>query len=333
MLVDKRGIEKKAMSNIHQQIFDLGIEQVRKQAATLLERQQIETAYAVMADEDQGFGAIHAGFAMSSLPHKETKELKWSRVGGGGTIKLRVESGYDQNDEPVGIPYGATARMILLYLQSRAVAERTREIEIGKSMYAWLNRMGIPLGGKTYARVREQSRRLSFCNLMFFHVGSGDEEFKKGSFVRDAIIARAPAPGSLTQGSLWRDTVVLDEVFYQTLIEHPLPVREAAIGALSGRSVAIDVYVWLSYRLHQLKKPTTVSWPALMDQFGHNYSGAAGLRNFKTEFKAPLHLALAAYEGAKVDVNSAGVILYPSPPAVPLKSTISTAAKRFITAE
>ena len=305
------------MDNIHQTIFDLGIEQARKQALTVLDRQVVETAYVVMADEEQQFGIIHAGFAMSSLPHKETKDLLWVRQSGGG-VKLRVASGLDENNVAVGLPYGATARMILLYLQSRAVAERTREIELGRSMYSWLNKMGIPLGGKTYARVREQAKRLSYCQLTFFKVGADETQFRNGSFVRDAIITHAK--GTVDQRSLWRETVVLDETFYQSLIEHPLPVREAAICSLSGRSVAIDVYIWLSYRLHQLKKPTPISWVALMAQFGHNYND---LRNFKTEFKAPLQLALAAYEGAKVEINSAGVILHPSPPAVPLKSTIS----------
>lgn len=313
------------MENIHQTIFDLGIEQARRQALTSLERQMVETAYTVMSDEDQQFGIVHAGFAMSSLPHKETKEHTWIRHGNG--VKLRVESGRDQHEQYVGLPYGVTARMILIYLQSRAVAERTREIELGKSMYSWLNRMGIPLGGKTYARVREQAKRLSYCHLTFFRAdpAGGEPALRNGAFVRDAIPTQSRQ--SLGQGSLWRETVILEETFYQSLIEHPLPVREAAISSLSGRSVAIDVYIWLSYRLYQLKRATPISWAALMAQFGYNYND---LRNFKTEFKGPLQLALAAYEGAKVEIAPAGVILYPSPPAVPLKSTISS-AKRLTT--
>jgi hypothetical protein len=317
------------MENIHQTIFDLGIEEARRQAMTSLDRQVIETAYNVMSDEDQQFGIVHAGFAMSSLPHKETKENTWIRHGNG--IKLRVESGKDQYEEYVGLPYGATARMILIYLQSRAVAERTREIELGKSMYSWLNRMGIPLGGKTYARVREQAKRLSYCHLTFFKAdpAGGEPALRNGAFVRDAIPTQSRLSIEHGQRSLWRETVVLEETFYQSLIEHPLPVREAAISSLSGRSVAIDVYIWLSYRLYKLKRPTPISWAALMAQFGHNYND---LRNFKTEFKAPLQLALAAYEGAKVEIGQGGVILHPSPPAVPLKTTVSLGRRLIPTA-
>jgi hypothetical protein len=274
-----------------------------------------------MSDEDQNFGIVHAGFAMSSLPHREPGENLWVRHSGAG-VKLRVRSGLDQNDRPVGIPYGATARMILLYLQSRAVAQKTREIELGKSMYDWLNRMGVPRGGATYGRVREQAKRLSYCQLTFFRVGADETELTNGSFVRNAILSNERGPEG--QGALWRDTVILDEAFYQSLIEHPLPVREAAIASLSARSVAIDVYVWLAYRLYQLAKPTPISWAALMDQFGHSYD--ENLRGFRREFKVILQLALAAYDGAKIAVTDAGVTLYPSPPAVPTKA-MGTSAK------
>ena len=59
-----------------------------------------------------------------------------------------------------------------------------------------------------------------------------------GSFVREAIL---PTRDSGEQLALWRETVVLDEVFYDSLVRHPLPVRESAIRALSGRSMAIDL--------------------------------------------------------------------------------------------
>ena len=50
--------------------------------------------------------------------------------------------------------------MILLYLQTQAVRTRTREVELGASMNAWLGAMGIKVGGKTYQIVREQSRKI-----------------------------------------------------------------------------------------------------------------------------------------------------------------------------
>lgn len=114
--------------------------------------------------------------------------------------------------------------------------------------------------------------------------------------------------------TLWQDTVELDEAFFKSLTEHPLPLREAAIQQLSGRSMAIDLYVFLSYRLHVLEKPMPVSWKALYAQFGGGYREQ---RVFVNEVKEPLKIALAAYPKARVDINEAGLILHPSDSPVP----------------
>jgi hypothetical protein len=78
--------------------------------------------------------------------------------------------------------------------------------------------------------------------------------------------------------------------------------------------MAIDIYVWLAYRLHSLAKPTPLSWRAVKTQFG---AGFAAMNNFKIRFLPNLRLALAVYPQAKVeDDGDKGLILHPSPPPV-----------------
>ena len=298
------------MAKIHQLIAEHGIDVARTFAADKSERQAVETAFAVMSDESQRIGVMHAGFAMTSLPHRQIEETKWLRQIGG--VKLLVESGSDAEQRPVGIPYGSVARMILLYLQTEAVKTRSRDIPLGRSMNHWLSSLGIDSGGRQYQLVREQSKRLSLCRLTFYREAAHATMISNGSFVRDAIMPSSSAQDS--QLTLWQESVRLDEGFYASLIEHPMPVREAAIREIGGRSMAIDIYIWLAYRLHVLDKPTSISWPALYDQFGAGY---ALLRQFKAKFKEPFALALAAYPEATVTIDDAGVILYPSAPAVP----------------
>lgn len=308
------------MGDIHRLILREGLEEARARTADQLDRQCLETAFAVLSDERQRVGVMHAGFAMTALPHKSLKDTVWIRQG--GNIKLRVESGADAQDRIVGLPYGAMARMILLYLQTEAVKTRSREIELGRSMNHWLTSMGVDNGGKNYRLVREQSRRLSLCRLTFYRVEDNATTVTNGSFVRDAIL---PAQDG-DQLPLWRETIRLDEGFYQSLIEHPLPVREAAIREISHRSMALDVYVWLAYRLHRLTKPTTVSWKALFDQFG---GGFHRLRDFRSKFREPLALALAAYPEANIDVDDKGVRMNPSAPPVPQRSTLGATRVRI----
>ena len=77
--------------------------------------------------------------------------------------------------------------------------------------------------------------------------------------------------------------------------------------------MTIDVYIWLAYRLHALKRDTEVSWAALYTQFG---AGFKRLRAFRAQFMESLDLALAVYPDARVTVDVAGVTLHPSRPPI-----------------
>src|SRR5689334_12600151 len=187
------------MAEVHQLILTHGLEQAKAQTADRLERQCVETAFAVLSDEDQRVGIMHAGFAMTALPHKAANDRVWIRQG--GSVRLRVESGVDAEDRSVGLPFGAIARMILLYLQTEAVKTRSREVELGRSMNHWLGTMGVDNGGKTYRLVREQSKRLSLCRLTFYRVMDEATLVTNGSFVRDAILPTKEDD----QMRLWRE--------------------------------------------------------------------------------------------------------------------------------
>ena len=299
------------MGDVHQLLLKHGLQEARRVASRdKNERLCVEAAHAVLSDEDVHVGIAHAGFAMAALPHKKTMETVWERDG--GPVKLLVESGLDSLKRPIGVPFGSIARMILLYLQTEAVKTRSREVELGASMNAWLTAMNIPIGGKTYQIVREQSRRISRCRLTFFRRTANAELVSNGAFVRDAILPLDPQASQQTQ--LWQERVRLDEGFYQSLIEHPLPLREAAIREISSRSLAIDLYVWLAYRLHVLSGPVEVAWPALRSQFGSEYKE---LRFFRRDLLAPLNIALSVYPEAQVSVDDKrGITLYPSDPPV-----------------
>src|SRR5215212_4584174 len=114
------------VGKIHQLILDHGVNKTRTLTLDKVERQCVDAAFAVMSDEEYRIGIMHAGFAMTALPHKAVQELLWTRQG--ANIRLLLESGRDQTGEPVGLPYGAVARMILLYLQTEAVKTRSREV-------------------------------------------------------------------------------------------------------------------------------------------------------------------------------------------------------------
>lgn len=295
------------MDNVHWLIRTKGIEEARRQAVTKRERQVVEAAYQVLSDDAERVGFTYSGFALTSLPHRPTREQMWRRES--HNIILVLQSGPDPSGKPLGLPYGLYARYILLFLQSEAVKTRSREIELGRNMHVWLGTMGLSIGGTTYRLVSEQARRISGCRLTFFANRGGDEVFRNSAFVEGAIhfAERADQP------SLWKDRVRLDESFYRALVEHPLPVNEGALKAIGPRSMVIDVYIWLTYRLHALKKNIEIGWPALHAQFGE---GVQAIRQFRAYFLECLELALAVYPDARVTLGERGLILHPSRPAI-----------------
>ena len=296
------------MAEIHQLIVTQGIEETRRQAVTKHERMVIEAAYQVLSDDAEKIGFTYSGFALTSLPHKPQAELVWKRDG--HNLTMLVESGRDRSGRPLGLPYGSYARFILLFLQSEAIRTGSREVELGRSMRVWLGTMGLSIGGTTYKLVNQQARRISGCSLTFFADRAGAQIKSRGGFVKTEITMTNTLGD---QPSLWQDKVLLDEDFYRALREHPVPVSEAALRAIGPRSMVIDVYIWLAYRLHALRKDMEVGWPALHAQFG---SGFGRLRRFRSHFIECLGLAVAAYPEARIEISERGVILRPSRPAI-----------------
>lgn len=296
------------MANVHQLIIQHGIEEARRQAASKHDRAVVEAAYQVLSDDAEKMGFTYSGFALTSLPHKPQSELLWRREG--HNLTMLIESGRDRSGRPLGLPYGSYARFILLFLQSEAIRTGSGDIELGRSMRVWLGSMGLSIGGTTYKLVTEQARRISGCSLTFFADRAGAQIKSRGGFVRTEITM---SNGSTEQPSLWQDRVLLDDDFFRALREHPVPISETALRAIGPRSLVIDVYIWLAYRLHALKRDVEVGWPALHAQFGGGFSR---LRRFREHFIECLALAMAAYPEARLDISERGVILRPSRPAI-----------------
>ncbi len=177
-------------------------------------------------------------------------------------------------------------------------------------MRVWLSNMGLSIGGTTYRLVNEQARRISGCSLTFYTDRDNKEVMRRGGFV-DGSITMTDVMSD--QPSLWQERVLLNEEFYRALRAHPVPLSEAALRAIGPRSMVIDIYIWLAYRLHALKEDVDVAWPSLSAQFGVGYGR---LRDFRSGFLNGLELALAVYPEARVSIGEHGITLRPSRPAI-----------------
>jgi Plasmid encoded RepA protein len=268
----------------------------------------------VTSDEDLGIRYLYSGWCQTALPHRRPSDNASIWKLETDSMTLLVEPGVRiLAGQPVhvGVPFGAIARLILIYLQSEALRTGSRDIELGGSLRAFLGRLGITVGGKTVNLVREQAERISRCRLTFHGAARGVSVLVNQNIVDMAMFI--DGIGAEGQGSLFVETARLSETFFAQLRQHAVPLDEAAIRAIRNSSMALDVYCWLAYRLHSLLAPKALTWAALAGQFG---AGIKLRKHFKPAFTESLAVAQAVYRDARVEVTEAGVVLNPSPPPV-----------------
>lgn len=218
----------------------------------------------------------------------------------------------------IGLPYGRYPRLLLAFLGREAVRTRSRQIHLGDSFSAFMREVGVrPSGGSTgpMRRFRDQTRRLLNTTISFSWEGvdeqgnhaTGDlgQRLASKSFIwwaqPDAAKPKPTADGGY---------LVLTEEFYEELRKHPVPVDSRVLAALVS-PLAIDIYMWLTYRYSTLSKPLSITWENLATQFGTQTNSR--IRNFRQEFRRQLKKVRLVYPNARVEANTDALLLYPSP--------------------
>jgi hypothetical protein len=281
----------------------------------------IKIASEVLGDESGQKGYSYSGLCLTSLPHRKlADDQAWERTV--GPLTLIIEPGRIKLDDGpskmVGVPHGARARLILIYLQTQAVLTNSREVSLGRSMRAWMGRLGLAVGGETAAALREQARRIATCSMRFSWKADGKQAggpmmITNERIIKSGLFFHDTGNGDGRQESLFEDRVLLDGDFFEQLRRHPVPLQDAAIRQLKDSSTALDIYVWLAYRLHHLDRRTAIGWRDLHQQFGAGYKN---LFQFKPKFVQALAEAVSAYPEARVDVEDSHIVLHPSPPPI-----------------
>jgi Plasmid encoded RepA protein len=185
-----------------------------------LGRELVEAAASYMSDEDAGLGFVYSGWAQCALPHRRLADEKpWQIVS--ERVRLVVEPGRRPGGENgddlefLGVPYGSHARLILLFLQTEALRTGLREVELGRSMRQWLERMGVAWGGTSGRSVRDQAERISRCRLTFHLHGAAG---KTG-----LVEILSPSNRSETWTNVWAYTTIPS--VQEILVLHSTAVR------------------------------------------------------------------------------------------------------------
>ena len=122
-----------------------------------------------------------------------------------------------------------------------------------------------------------------------------------------------PLRGLFPRQPSWQPHIVLSRAFFKEITRSAVPIDLRAIRQLQRSPLAIDLYVWLTYRMSYLRKPTMVPWKSLEAQFGADYTRA---RDFRRRVSILLEAVLCTYSTARISLTDTGLRLYPSPPHV-----------------
>ena len=213
----------------------------------------------------------------------------------------------------LGVPYGSYPRVALIYILSEAVRRKSRDVYLGRNFTEWTRRLGYktlsygPRG--TATRLKEQVDRLLACE---WQIRWDDEQGEDSSFAFREVKLSNEYAGSMKAGDFSRE-IRLSEVFYNHLVEHAVPLNELAIRELKEKSIALDLYCYLAYRLPRVTRAggQTISWEQL---YRHMGSDCDELKSFKQNIRKALNLVTAVYPNANVDMSGSNLVkLFPSP--------------------
>lgn len=261
----------------------------------------------------------HSVLCQTCMPFRDPGDATriWSRRNGIVRMELQAGRALDPSIDDfvdVGLPWGPKARLVLYHLNAEAMKQQTRMIEVEDSLTAFVRRtLDMDPKGRNIRSVKEQLSRLAAAD---FRLGATNESGRAVT-VKSTIIDgfEVWAPRDPNQKVLWTSTIQFSQPYFESLMQHAVPLNEEAIRRLSNNAMGLDIYTWLAQRLHRVdpKNAAFVPWVSLKEQFGQGYDR---MDNFKRVFRTTLTRVAAVYKEARYTLDGRGMRLIHSRPPV-----------------
>ena len=271
-----------------------------------------------MPEDQEDVVFQHSVLCQTCLPYRDPGDdvRLWDRRNGHLSMRIQAGTAWDAERETwvdVGLPYGPKPRLVLYHLNTEALRTQSAEIELEDNLTSFVKRtLSLDTKGRNIRAVKEQITRLAAADFRFGAGMDGQSLTVKGPVIDAFALWKT---GDVKQRLLWPSTVRFSSIYFQSLMQHAVPLNEAAVSRLSHSAMCLDIYTWLAQRLHRVdpKKPAFVPWISLKQQFGPDY---AGMNDFRRVFKRTLAQVQKVYRVAKFVVNGGGMILHNSQPPV-----------------
>jgi hypothetical protein len=259
----------------------------------------------------------HSVFCQTSLPYRNPGDdvRLWQRRQGAAFLQIDAGHVYHQSLKttvPIGLPWGVKPRLILAHLNGEAIKHQSPVIEIESSLSAFVQRIRGFKHGREIRAFKDQLTRLS--NSAFrFAIDKPDGAEQTNTFIIDNF--KLWPEKDERQRVLWPTTIEFSRRYYDSLVDHAVPLHEADLAALAHSALALDLYSWLAQRLHRVhpNKSAFITWVALKAQFGPDYDRMC---DFKPELRKTLRQVQCRYQAARLELDNRGMTLHHSPPPV-----------------
>jgi len=274
------------------------------------------------AKEAGTLGYMARVLTQATIPHSRYKGNEFTRTNGNFMLTMLAPS-------DVGLPWGSMPRLLLAWITTEAVRTKSPNLVLGTSLTGFMRELGLySTGGRWGTNTRLRTSMLSLFSTSISCKYTG----KKADFNHDVGHSLLVAddydiwwsPKEPNQSALWGSVVNLSLPFFKEITTKPVPIDLRVIKVLKGSPMALDIYIWLTYRMSYLIKPTVIPWPLLQMQFGAEYENTRqGRYNFKKSFFKHLKKVHLFYSNANIeeDNKGKGLLLKQSIPHVPKLSS------------
>lgn len=291
---------------------------------TPIRRRMIKSSVNIQAKIPDELLFQHTVLCQTVLPYRDPgPEMRiWEREQ--GNVRLSLEAGRAKDPQgqyvPVGLPFGATARLILCHLNTEALRTGSPMVEMDGSLTAFIRSLqGYSPNGKEISKFKEQLTRLSAALIRF----SMNCNETRAVQINTQIVSALDLWVEQFEGErmLSPKSIKLSADYFASLQEHSIPLDERAVAALAHSAMGLDIYCWLAQRLHRVdpQRGQFVPWATLHQQFGQGYQE---IRKFRRDFLNILKMVKDQYPTARLNIDKGGLLLGHSPSPVPKRSVL-----------
>lgn len=273
------------------------------------------------SDEERGY--IARMLVQACFPYRKITTNEFSRVANNFRLTIMAPS-------DVGLPFGVLPRLMFMWMTREAMFKKSRQLELGRSLTEFMMQLNLQLtGGKTgtITRLRDQMKRMASSTLSVTYDNGRSWSLRQVGMIEEAEFwwEEKDRVGKSDQPGLWTSTILLSEPFFREITNRPVPFDMRVVQVIRERTqspLALDLYLWLNYRMKYLTRPTDIPWLKLQLQFGANYADTRqGRHEFKREFLKQMEIVRSAFRRAAPSISEStdgqGIRLLPGKSSVP----------------